>query len=152
MSYWLCKSPSVGASGAVFGLVGSVSVFVLRHRSLVGGGKEDLQHIARVIVLNMVIGLLFKGIDNWGHALEMQESKHKSNCLVGMMGSTSMVLQVLAAVDEGDGRVGVVGPFQSKGFMEGLEQWELIVMPGRHLVLISTYFWMVGTKMCNGSS
>ncbi|THF94209.1 hypothetical protein TEA_029979 [Camellia sinensis var. sinensis] len=67
MSYWLCKSPSVGASGAVFGLVGSVSVFVLRHRSLVGGGKEDLQHIARVIVLNMVIGLLFKGIDNWGH-------------------------------------------------------------------------------------
>ncbi|GMP82948.1 hypothetical protein CsSME_00037042 [Camellia sinensis var. sinensis] len=40
----------------------------------------------------------------------------------------------------------------SKGFMEGLEQWELIVMPGRHLVLISTYFWMVGTKMCNGSS
>ncbi|CAL5415424.1 unnamed protein product [Camellia sinensis] len=152
MSYWLCKSPSVGASGAVFGLVGSVSVFVLRHRSLVGGGKEDLQHIARVIVLNMVIGLLFKGIDNWGHALEMQESEHKSNCLVGMMGSTSMVLQVPAGVDEGDGRVGVVGPFQSKGFMEGLEQWELIVMPGRHLVLISTYFWMVETKMCNGSS
>ncbi|CAL5411248.1 unnamed protein product [Camellia sinensis] len=72
--------------------------------------------------------------------------------LVGMMGSTSMVLQVPAAVDEGDGRVGVVGPFQSKGFMEGLEQWELIVMPGRHLVLISTYFWMVGTKMCSGSS
>ena len=40
----------------------------------------------------------------------------------------------------------------SKGFMEGLEQWELIVMPGRHLVLISTYFWMVGSKMCNGSN
>ncbi|KAL7164301.1 hypothetical protein ACSBR2_040254 [Camellia fascicularis] len=76
----------------------------------------------------------------------------KSNCLVGMMGSTSMVLKVPAAVDEGDGRVGVVGPFQSKGFMKGLEQWELIAMPGRHLVLISIYFWMVGTKMCNGSS
>ncbi|XP_028098879.1 50S ribosomal protein L2, plastid-like [Camellia sinensis] len=49
----------------------------------------------------------------------------KGICLVGMMGSTSMVLQVPAAVDEGDGRVGVVGPFQSEGFMEGLEQWEL---------------------------
>lgn len=34
--------------------VGSVGVFVLRHRSLVGGGKEDLQQIAHVIVLNMV--------------------------------------------------------------------------------------------------
>lgn len=29
-------------------------MFVLRHRDIVGGGKEDLQHIARVIVLNMV--------------------------------------------------------------------------------------------------
>lgn len=29
-------------------------MFVLRHRELVGGGKEDLQEIARVIVLNMV--------------------------------------------------------------------------------------------------
>lgn len=67
MSYWFCRAPAVGASGAIFGLVGSVGVFVLRHRSLVGGGKEDLQQIAHVIVLNMVIGLLSKGIDNWGH-------------------------------------------------------------------------------------
>lgn len=34
--------------------VGSVAVFVLRHRHIVGGGKEDLLHIARVIALNMV--------------------------------------------------------------------------------------------------
>ncbi|KAK4271150.1 hypothetical protein QN277_019886 [Acacia crassicarpa] len=67
MSYWFCRMPSVGASGAIFGLVGSVAVFVLRHRELVGGGKEDLQQIAHVIVLNMVIGLLSNGIDNWGH-------------------------------------------------------------------------------------
>ncbi|KAA8536531.1 hypothetical protein F0562_029009 [Nyssa sinensis] len=67
MSYWLCKAPAVGASGAIFGLVGSFAVFVLRHRDLVKSGRGDLQHIARVIVLNMVIGLLSKGIDNWGH-------------------------------------------------------------------------------------
>ncbi|KAG6651929.1 RHOMBOID-like protein 10, chloroplastic [Carya illinoinensis] len=67
MSYWFCKAPAVGASGAIFGLVGAVAVFVMRHRQLVGGGKEDLQHIARVVVLNMTIGLLSKGIDNWGH-------------------------------------------------------------------------------------
>ncbi|KAF7142753.1 hypothetical protein RHSIM_Rhsim05G0118600 [Rhododendron simsii] len=34
--------------------VGSFAVFILRHRGLIGGGTEDLQHIARVIVLNMV--------------------------------------------------------------------------------------------------
>ncbi|PIA28467.1 hypothetical protein AQUCO_06900026v1 [Aquilegia coerulea] len=66
-SYRFCQSPAVGASGAIFGLVGSFAVFVLRHRSLIGGGKEDLQQIARVIALNMAIGLLSKGIDNWGH-------------------------------------------------------------------------------------
>ncbi|XP_059648153.1 RHOMBOID-like protein 10, chloroplastic [Cornus florida] len=67
MSYWLCKAPAVGASGAIFGLVGAFAVFVLRHRDLVKGSKRDLQHIARVIVLNMAIGILSKGIDNWGH-------------------------------------------------------------------------------------
>ncbi|KAK7246843.1 hypothetical protein RIF29_41713 [Crotalaria pallida] len=67
MSYRFCKMPAVGASGAIFGLVGSVAVFVLRHKDIVGGGKEDLLHIARVIALNMVIGLLSNGIDNWGH-------------------------------------------------------------------------------------
>ncbi|KAF7803641.1 RHOMBOID-like protein 10, chloroplastic isoform X1 [Senna tora] len=67
MSYWFCRMPAVGASGAIFGLVGSLAVFVLRHRELVGGGKEDLQHIAHILVLNMVIGLLSDGIDNWGH-------------------------------------------------------------------------------------
>ncbi|KAF5204962.1 Rhomboid-like protein 10 protein [Thalictrum thalictroides] len=45
----------------------AMTLFVLRHRSLFGGGKEDLQQIARVIALNMAIGLLSKGIDNWGH-------------------------------------------------------------------------------------
>ncbi|XP_020597345.1 RHOMBOID-like protein 10, chloroplastic isoform X2 [Phalaenopsis equestris] len=48
-------------------MVGSFSVFVLRHRSIFGGGKDELQQIAHVIGINMVIGLLSRGIDNWGH-------------------------------------------------------------------------------------
>ncbi|KAM7252309.1 hypothetical protein ACFE04_024192 [Oxalis oulophora] len=66
-SYWFCKAPAVGASGAIFGLVGCFGVFIMRHRSLIKGGGEDLQHIAKVIFLNMAIGLMSKGIDNWGH-------------------------------------------------------------------------------------
>ncbi|PKA49995.1 hypothetical protein AXF42_Ash017534 [Apostasia shenzhenica] len=67
MSYHFCQLPAVGASGAIFGLVGSFSVFILRHRNIFGGGKEELQQILHVIALNMVIGLLSRGIDNWGH-------------------------------------------------------------------------------------
>ncbi|CAL8155757.1 unnamed protein product [Prunus armeniaca] len=55
MSYWFSEAPAVGASGAVFGLVGSLAVFVMRHRGLVGRGKEDLQHIAHVITVNMTV-------------------------------------------------------------------------------------------------
>ncbi|KAK6135410.1 hypothetical protein DH2020_030829 [Rehmannia glutinosa] len=48
-------------------LVGSFAMFVLRHRGMVKGTEGDLKHIAQVIVLNMAIGLLSQGIDNWGH-------------------------------------------------------------------------------------
>ncbi|KAK4491242.1 hypothetical protein RD792_001976 [Penstemon davidsonii] len=67
MSYWFSKAPAVGASGAIFGLVGSFAVFVLRHRGIVKGTEGNLKHIAQVILLNMTIGLLSQGIDNWGH-------------------------------------------------------------------------------------
>ncbi|KAG8368765.1 hypothetical protein BUALT_Bualt15G0080600 [Buddleja alternifolia] len=67
MSYWFCKAPAVGASGAIFGLVGSFAIFVLRHRGMVKGTDGDLKHIAQVIALNMTIGLVSQGIDNWGH-------------------------------------------------------------------------------------
>lgn len=67
MSYWLSKAPAIGASGAIFGLVGSFAVFILRHRTLIKDANSDLQHIARVIALNMAIGLMSKGIDNWAH-------------------------------------------------------------------------------------
>ncbi|GAV61172.1 Rhomboid domain-containing protein [Cephalotus follicularis] len=67
VSYWFSKSPAVGASGAIFGLVGSSAVFVMRHRHLINGGKEDLRQIAQVVFINMVLGMLSKRIDNWGH-------------------------------------------------------------------------------------
>ncbi|KMZ67742.1 Rhomboid-like protein [Zostera marina] len=66
-SYRFCQSPSVGASGAIFGLVGSLALFVLRHRNLVNTPNGDLLQIGQVILLNLFIGLATPGIDNWGH-------------------------------------------------------------------------------------
>lgn len=39
--------------------VGSFAAFVVRHRKLVGRGNEDLQHIAHIIILNMVCFPIF---------------------------------------------------------------------------------------------
>ncbi|KAL2650765.1 hypothetical protein R1flu_018893 [Riccia fluitans] len=67
LSYCLCKSPSVGASGAIFGLVGCLAVFLLRHRNMMPGGQQSLKQVGRIIILNMVLGLGSGGIDNWSH-------------------------------------------------------------------------------------
>jgi rhomboid protease GluP len=60
-------APSVGASGAIFGLLGALGGFLLLHRKLFGkSANVQLTQIALVAVLNLAIGLS-PGIDNWGH-------------------------------------------------------------------------------------
>ncbi|KAF2578735.1 hypothetical protein F2Q70_00012537 [Brassica cretica] len=61
MSSWLNKAPSVG----------SVAVFVMRHKQMVRGGNENLMQI------DQTLGLVSRGIDNWGH-------------IGGLLGGTAM--------------------------------------------------------------
>nr|KAJ0203474.1 hypothetical protein LSAT_V11C500266800 [Lactuca sativa] len=77
-SYWLNKSPAVGASGAIFGLVGSFAIFVLRHNKIVKGGVGDLKYVARVIALNMLGGLIGGVAISWliGPAWRFESSSH----------------------------------------------------------------------------
>ena len=59
--------PSVGASGAIFGLLGALGAFLFLHRSTLGRwGSVQLRQIIFVAVLNLGLGLT-PGIDNWGH-------------------------------------------------------------------------------------
>ncbi len=60
-------SPAVGASGAVFGLIGVEGVFLYRHRKMFGErGRGSLQNIVVIAAINLLLGLQ-GGIDNWGH-------------------------------------------------------------------------------------
>jgi rhomboid protease GluP len=59
--------PSAGASGAIFGLLGSLGAFLYVHRDLFGQfGRVQLRQILLVAFLNLGLGLM-PGIDNWGH-------------------------------------------------------------------------------------
>lgn len=61
-------NPSVGASGAIFGLLGALGTFIYRHRSRLGrAGKLQLRQIILVILLNLGLLGLMPQIDNWGH-------------------------------------------------------------------------------------
>lgn len=59
--------PSVGASGAIFGLLGMLGAFWYIHRTTFGpAGTVQLRQIIMVAVLNLLIGLS-PGIDFWAH-------------------------------------------------------------------------------------
>jgi len=87
-SYLLTANPSVGASGALFGLVGALLVFSVRHDRTSplfnlggggggrggGGGTVALRgmdryraSLVRTVGINLLYGLASPRVDNWGH-------------------------------------------------------------------------------------
>ncbi len=70
---------SVGASGAIFGLVGAYSIFVLAHRqAFPRGGIPALLWLVLVIGINLGLGLVIPNIDNYAHVGGLL-----SGCLLG---------------------------------------------------------------------
>jgi rhomboid protease GluP len=66
-SFALTASPSLGASGAIFGLLGANAVFAYRNRELFGSqAQRALRSMISIALVNLIIGLT-PGIDNWGH-------------------------------------------------------------------------------------
>ncbi len=67
-SYWFNTSPSVGASGAIFGLIGAQGVLLYRNRDLLGEqGRASLQAVLLIAGVNLLFGFTTTFIDNWGH-------------------------------------------------------------------------------------
>jgi len=67
-SYLGSPSPSLGASGAIFGLVGAMGIFLWRHQRILGEqGQSALRSVGQTLMLNLVIGLAVPQIDNFGH-------------------------------------------------------------------------------------
>jgi hypothetical protein len=71
-------NPSLGASGAVFGLVGAYFVFLTRNEWLLGTyGDTMTGAITQTIAANVILGAVNPVIDNWAH-------------LGGLMGGAAM--------------------------------------------------------------
>lgn len=64
-SYYFSSSISVGASGAIFGLMGAALILGIKIRYKVG--REFLNSILQVIIINLIIGFSISNVDNFGH-------------------------------------------------------------------------------------
>jgi rhomboid protease GluP len=77
--YFMPQELSVGASGAIFGLVGAYSIFVLIHRkAFPRGGLGAISWLIFIIGLNLSIGLFVPNVDNYAHLGGLV-----SGCLLG---------------------------------------------------------------------
>jgi rhomboid protease GluP len=67
MSFLLTDADSVGASTAIFGIIGAEGVFLFQNRKLFAGQfRNAIGNVIFVVVVNLFIGLA-PTIDNWGH-------------------------------------------------------------------------------------
>lgn len=67
-SYWFQPTPSLGASGALFGLIGAALVFPLRYRDLVPAHVRAamMRQLIPITLLNVAFSFT-PGIDKWAH-------------------------------------------------------------------------------------
>jgi rhomboid protease GluP len=71
------QRPSVGASGAIFGLLGALIAFLLRRRgALTPQGKSILMQLVGWAAINVFFGFSAQGIDN---------SAHLGGCAAGLL-------------------------------------------------------------------
>ena len=101
------RSIGVGASGAVFGVLGSIAVYYYLNQHIYGKyGRGMMGGIGVIVLLNLGFGFTVQGVDNWAHigglvfgilaAFALQ--KHRSELGFGIFGTYFVRIMVLAII------------------------------------------------------
>jgi len=97
-SFAFSKNPSVGASGAIFGVLGGLTVFLFRHKNVLPKGEAMFSTVWQLAALNLLMGSAGGRVDNWGHIGGLVGGTTTAYLLgpsfepqVGFLGRTAMV-------------------------------------------------------------
>ena len=66
-SYAFSPGIAIGASGAVFGVIGSLVIFFFRQRGKVTGAEMKFKSMYTLVIINLIFGFLLPRIDNFAH-------------------------------------------------------------------------------------
>jgi rhomboid protease GluP len=67
-SFLFSDGYSVGASTAIFGLIGAEAVFLYQNRKMLAGRfRSAIGNVIFIIAINLFLVGTLPGIDNWGH-------------------------------------------------------------------------------------
>eukprot|EP00551_Chaetoceros_affinis_P010257 CAMPEP_0203677934 /NCGR_PEP_ID=MMETSP0090-20130426/30054_1 /ASSEMBLY_ACC=CAM_ASM_001088 /TAXON_ID=426623 /ORGANISM="Chaetoceros affinis, Strain CCMP159" /LENGTH=398 /DNA_ID=CAMNT_0050544981 /DNA_START=38 /DNA_END=1234 /DNA_ORIENTATION=- len=68
VSAYYSPNPSLGASGAVFGLMGAYYAFLSQNERILGrSGQNAMSRVSGTLAMNVLFGLSSPRIDNWAH-------------------------------------------------------------------------------------
>jgi rhomboid protease GluP len=68
MSFLMTTADSLGASTAIFALVGAEAMFLVKNRKLFAGQfRSAIGNIIFIVVINLVVIGSLANVDNWGH-------------------------------------------------------------------------------------
>lgn len=68
VSAYMSPNPSLGASGAIFGVISAYYLFLNRNGWLLGREGEQLSvNLGATMLMNIALGYMIPTIDNWGH-------------------------------------------------------------------------------------
>ena len=66
-SYTLSQGIAIGASGIVFGIIGSLIVFYFKQKNKVTGASYKFKSMYTLVIMNLLFGLFIPKIDNSAH-------------------------------------------------------------------------------------
>lgn len=86
------QTPAIGASGAIFGLIGAVGGFSFASRHIFGDfARQNLNRVIGIAAINLLIGFSLQGIDNYAHI---------GGLIAGALAGIILV-PIFAIIDEG---------------------------------------------------
>ena len=67
LSFTLSQGISIGASGAIFGIIGALVIFFYRQQEKLSGAKLKFKSMYTLVIINLLFGFMIPRIDNAGH-------------------------------------------------------------------------------------